>query len=88
MSQRRSILFCSKTERPTWNEIYCNWLVLEVVLHRVEAHQGMGAHVMTQDSRGEGYVGAVRLAHGRSNAIPPWPDQEANEANTGLQTML
>ena len=27
------------------------------------------------------YVDALGLARGRSHAIPPWPDQEAHEAN-------
>ena len=54
--------------------------MLEVVLHRLEAHEGMGAHGMTGDSRGGAYVNAVRLARGRSYAIPPWPYQETDEA--------
>ena len=63
------------------NEICGNRLVLGVVLHTLEAHEGTGANGMTWDSRGEAYVDAVGLARGRSHAIPPWPDQEAYEAN-------
>ena len=29
------------------------------------------------------YVGAERLTRGRSHAIRPWPDQEANEGKDG-----
>ena len=55
-------------------------MVLELVLHRLEAHEGMGAHGMTWDSWGGARVDAVGLARGRSHAIPPWPHQEAHEA--------
>ena len=54
--------------------------MLGVVLHTLEAHEGMGAHEMTWDSRGRVYVDAVGLARGRNHAIPPWPDQKAHEA--------
>ena len=35
---------------------------------------------MTWESRDDAYLDAVGLARGRSDAIPPWLDQEAHEA--------
>ena len=40
----------------------------------------MGAHWMTQDSRGGQYVDAVEFARGRSHEIPSLSDQEAHES--------
>ena len=48
----RVVIFCRKTERPTWNEIHGNCLVLGVffhtctlgvLLHTLEAHAVVGA---------------------------------------------
>ena len=50
-------------------------------LHALEAHEGIGAHGVTSDTRGGAYADAVGLARGRSHAIPPWSDQKPHEIN-------
>ena len=52
---------------------------LGMLLHALEAHEGMGAQGVTKHSRGGAYVDAVGVAGHRSHAIPPWPDPEAHE---------
>ena len=52
--------------------------MLGVLLHTLEAHEGMRTHGMSWGSRDGAYVDAVGLTRHTSHAIPPLPDQEAH----------
>ena len=50
----------------------------------LEDHGGMGVHEMAKRAWDGAYVGAEKLACGRSHAKRPWPDQEAYEGKDGV----
>lgn len=76
----RAVIRVQQTARPTWNEICRNSLVLGVLLHAPEAHEGMSANEITKDSRGGESEVSKGSPAAEAASDPPWPDLEGNAA--------